>query len=116
MQEIAEWMRRHTLGIPKEILLPLTYLAALDTVRVCGRERAPWLIALACTVEDLRRNRGYGIATALPLALRMLPDEFNRDARPYIEGAKDIANLMQQIKNLKRDNIPDSMTRVTVDH
>lgn len=116
VQEIAAWMRRNALGIPKESWLPLTYPAILDTARVRGRERAPWLVALARIVEDLRLNPKYGRATVIEQALEMLPDEFEHDARPYISGAKDIANLIQQLKNIKRDGLPASLTRVTVEH
>ena len=50
------------------------------------------------------------------MALDTLPDEFKRHARDYIDGTKEIGNLVQQMKNIKRDGLPSTMTRVAFEH
>lgn len=114
-QQFADWMRRNTIGIPKESLLPLRYPDALDTVAVRGRERSRFLDALN---SEVRREQGRGIKKrdAIPLVLNQLRDEFKSEAGAYLDGTKDIGNLEQQLKNRKRGGLPASMTRVATNH
>ena len=67
---------------------------------------------------DIRKLQaeGYEHLAAVRIALDMLPDALKSDASAYIDGTKDIGNLIQQLKNRRRDGIASSMERVTFNH